>query len=133
MAANNTQNALYKCDASIISLTMSYTMLALVRLTQNFLVVLMVWKNKPMRNPTNLLLTNIAVFELVYLLTSTPSFILLLRYNKTITYVQTKHFARLAIISIITLAVLAVERYNALVHPMKIQRRLRGEQRSQFL
>ena len=103
----------------------------------NILVTLVVWKNKEMKNPTNLLLTNNAVSELIQILVSCIVVILfnLAARTKTLSPNQQGSIFKAIssmrvfyilpiLISTITLAIVAVERYNALIYPMKIRRRL---------
>jgi hypothetical protein len=103
----------------------------------NILVTLVVWKNKEMQNPTNLLLTNNAVAEFLQVLVSCTMVVLFNLAARTKTFSPQQEdviFKSLSsmrvlyilpiLISMITLAIVAVERYNALIYPMKIRRRL---------
>lgn len=126
------------CNASYLSkiiLVVSFLLLGIVGVFGNFLIFFVVWKNKPMRNPTNFLLTNVAISDLIFLLTSTPSYTVTMMARKILTYPQRMRFLKLmnhfptiyllpSTSSTITVTLLAIERYNALVHPMKIHRRL---------
>ena len=99
--------------------------------------MVVVWKNKEMQNPTNIFLTSNAATEIFTTFASTAmveTFSLATRTD-TFTSEQTstifKTFDSLRsfyilpiLITMITLAVLAVERYNALLFPMRIHRRL---------
>ena len=137
---NDTHQRIELCNRSdglSVFLIVSFTILALVGMSGYFLLTLVVWKTKPMRNPTNLLLASFNVSGLIYLLFCTPCYIIfiLASYVKISTSEQLMNLYKLSratvaletittYVSTITLALLAVERYNALVHPMKLQRRL---------
>ncbi|XP_028406091.1 QRFP-like peptide receptor [Dendronephthya gigantea] len=107
----------------------------LVGLFNNCLVVLVVWRNKAMRNPTNLLLSNNAIAEIIFLLASGTDSVIHILGLQYFTFARPQSImkARGWLVMIVTmsylvvlmsLALLAVERYNALCHPMKIHRRL---------
>jgi hypothetical protein len=102
----------------------------------NCLVALIVWRTRRMQNPTNLLLSNNAIAEIVFLLTS-GSFlviIVLLRtgvfsFSQILPVVKASGFISVVvvasyIVASVNLALLAIERFNALCNPMKIRRRL---------
>lgn len=113
----------------------------LLGITGNVLVLIIIWKNKEMRNPTNLLLTNISASDLLYLLVQAPATI---AYGfKTAIYiyeingfylfqlsmaVQDASFIN----SMLTVTLLASERYRALFYALEPQRHLekRGVKRA---
>ena len=122
-------------DAYNFSLITCYSLLGLFGLTANLLVILTVRKNRHMQNQTNFLLVNVATSDLLFVLTITPYFIVVLLAPRIFTSRQYLVVVKLALvskilyvffttISAISLAVLAVERYNAMVHPLKLNRRL---------
>lgn len=103
----------------------------------NCLTVTIVWKTKSMQNPTNLLLSNNAVTETIFLLVAGCELALrmLIRSNIPLTSPQysntlsTPGFLLLVmgvpyLVATTNLALLASQRYNALCNPMKVHRRL---------
>ena len=104
----------------------------------NLLIILVVWRNRTMRNPTNFLLSSNAFTEFVYITISTTVVCLLIFIENSVQAFETNELKKIHnfflstkafivgpfLISAVTLAVLAVERYNALVHPMNLHRRL---------
>lgn len=120
----------YNNDASSFTLVIIFILLGILGAFGNFMVILVVWKNRPMQNPTNFLLTNIATSNLIFLLTASPRYIVLIlaMYVQPMPFKYGIHMKTLlhvpSLISTFTVTLLAIERYNALVHPMKINRRL---------
>ena len=111
---------------------------SVVGLLNNLCIILVVWRNKAMHNPTNFLLANNAFSEFSYVIISTTVICLVTYIENTSQafprsemkkiysfLVRTTMFQlSVFVISAVTLALLARERYNALLHPMKINRRL---------
>jgi hypothetical protein len=109
-----------------------------VGMFNNLLIILLVWRNKAMHNPTNFLLANNAFTEFIYLVVSTVMVSIVIYIENTseaFTSSEIKEIysffvaIRVFIVSpffitAVNLALLAIERYNALIHPMKIHRRL---------
>ena len=103
----------------------------------NFLVVLVVCKTKRMQNPTNLLLSNNAIAEMLYLTVSGVYFTIFTLMVNTDTFTRT-HVVNILLtsgplsmiavapflVSMVNLALLSIERYNGLCNPMKIHRKL---------
>ena len=141
-AANNstaTRLSFQSCNTSDVTvdiLVICYAILAFLVVFGNSLIVLVVWKNKSMRSTSNLFLANISVSDILFGLTVPATIPVTLQLNKTFqdraTYQLNKDI-NLAVIgpqgiscmvSTMSLVVLAIERYNALLHPMKVQRRM---------
>ena len=135
--AENNISSLYSRtgDGPSFPLLVSFILVGTLGTFGNFLVLLVVWKNRRMRNPTNFLLTNLAISDLIFLLTATPNYVIRVLGRTVMTPTQWKHVLKFGshtevlhafptFLSTISLALLAIERYNALVHPMKIHRRL---------
>ena len=113
----------------------------IIGIAGNVLVLLITWKNKEMRNPINLLLTNISGADLLHLLILAP---------ETISYGFRKTFHRLELngfyllqfaisiqditylTSIFTVTLLAIERYRALYYALETNKLLgkRGTKRA---
>ena len=102
----------------------------------NCLVALVVTKTKLMQNPTNLLLSNNALTEVIFLVASGLNLVIHLTYSDielygkataVISTIDTTSYS----VGVINLALLANERFNALCNPMKIQRRL-GKRSTKF-
>lgn len=116
-------------DIAILPLQIFIT---LVGIPGNALVITIVRKNRPMRTPTNFLLVNLAVVDLLPLVWLLPSVGLKSLKNpggtvgsllcKFITFNTLPSLTVAA--SGLTLSVLAVERYNALLKPMRPMFRL---------
>ncbi|XP_068705101.1 galanin receptor 2a-like [Montipora foliosa] len=110
-----------------------YSLLLIVGFTGNCLVITVVRKTKSMHTTTNILLVNLAVSDIVILLwcPRTYSFVFYPIHpsGKTGDYIC-KMFTGNAIItvaiasSVLTLSVLAIERYHALMKPMRTELRL---------
>lgn len=124
-----------RSDAYIFTLIVVYSFFGTIGLFGNFLVTVVVCRSRPMRNPTNFLLASVAMSDFAFCLTATPNFIIVTLWEKVLTYkqhIKLEKFARtgellysiFSVTSTITLSLLAIERYNALVHPMKVHRRL---------
>ena len=122
-------------DALLFFWVSSFFLSGVLGAVGNFLVILIVWKNRSMRNPTNFLLTSITASDFIYVLVIIPFEVVGLLGTKYFTQKnQIRMFALelvpivfspfLTIISTYALTLLAVERYNALLHPLKIHRRL---------
>ena len=119
-------------DALLFFWVSSFFLLGVLGAVGNFLVILIVWKNRSMRNPTNFLLTSITASDFIYLSVNTPFEVMDLLGTKyfaaelqTRMFLVPKVFSPFStIISTYALTLLAVERYNALLHPLKIHRRL---------
>ena len=123
---------------SVLGLIWACAVFSVIGMLNNLLIILVVWRNKTMHNPTNFLLANNAFTDFLYLISSTimVSFVIYVdNTNEAFGISQMKKIYTLLVwlktfivgpllISAVSLAVLAKERYNALVHPMKINRRL---------
>ena len=93
----------------------------------NVLVLIITKKDKEMRSPTNLLLTNISVSDLLYLLVQIPSTV---TYSLNTSIHQTHGILMLLqdacyINSMVTITLLARERYMALSYALDSQRHLK--------
>ena len=138
----NLTNTTYVLEGFCSELSVTYTLLTLnvilvlAGMFNNSLVALVVWQNKRMHNSTNLLLSNNAIAEIIFLLASgTDSVIHNLLGIQFLTLAQAQRIMEVRglfvmlvttsyLVVVVSLALLAVERYNALCNPMKIHRRL---------
>ena len=123
---------------SVFGLIWASVVISAVGMFNNLLIILLVWRNKAMHNPTNFLLANNAFTEFIYLVVSTVMVSIVIYIENTseaFTSSEIKEIysffvaIRVFIVSpffitAVNLALLAIERYNALIHPMKIHRRL---------
>lgn len=119
----------------------SLSPVAILGIVGNVLVIIITWKNKEMRNPTNLLLTNISAADLMHLLILAPETI---SYGSSKTFYQLEwngfYLLELSILiqditfstSIFTVTLLAIERYRALYYALATNRLLgkRGTKRA---
>ena len=135
---NKTVRSSMTCNDFPVELVIAtFVGLTILGVFNNILIALIVWKNKEMQNPTNFLLTNNAVAEILNILVSaTMVTIFSLVFRTKILATETKTtLGRLLssmrifyflpiLINMITLAILAVERHNALIYPLKVHRRL---------
>ncbi|XP_061688328.1 neuromedin-U receptor 1 [Syngnathoides biaculeatus] len=102
-----------------------YLLIFLVGLSGNLLTCAVVAKYKKMRNPTNLYLVSLAVSDLLMLAFGMPMEIYELRQNYPFPfgasgcYVKTFIFETVCFASILNVTALSVERYIAVVHPLK--------------
>ena len=125
-------------NVSALGLIGTCVVICVAGMLNNLLIIVVVWRNRTMHNPTNFLLSNDAFTEFVYITTSTIMICLIIYIENTPDAFETDELKRVysflntikALVlspfytSAITLAVLAIERYNALIHPMSIHRRL---------
>ena len=142
MAAKN--ESVHEIVSMIVSCSKSYetvyTMLALHTVLTllvsfgNLLVVLVVWNNKPMWNTTNFFLANISCTDLLFALFTLPGYGYIILTSRS-PFVVIEHLTPILHTLIflecvsstaitITFSFLSIERYNALIHPMKLGRRL---------
>ncbi len=59
-----------------LGVTIMYTLLFLVGIAGNALVIFVVWRNRDMRNSTNLFLTNLSISDLLVIIICMPSALL---------------------------------------------------------
>ena len=129
------------CNETSVTYTMIIvnTLLVLTGVFNNCLVALVVWRTKQMQNSTNLLLANNAIAEVFYLIASGSDIIMLLLLKVNVFPENTiKMRGPLSILIIApylvaaaNLALLSIERCNALCNPMKMQRSL-GKRSTKF-
>ena len=122
----------------VVGLILAIVLFSVVGMINNLLIILVVLRKKAMHNPTNYLLANNAFAELVFVVMSTLSlsvFIYADSIAETSDLTRLKRLRSLVapikgfvvtpfFITAVNLALLATERHNALVHPMKIDRLL---------
>lgn len=102
-----------------------YLLIFLVGLSGNLLTCAVVAKHKKMRNPTNLYLVSLAVSDLLMLAFGMPMEIYDLWQNYPFPfgaggcYFKTFIFETVCFASILNVTALSVERYIAVVHPLK--------------
>ncbi|XP_037108030.1 neuromedin-U receptor 2 [Syngnathus acus] len=102
-----------------------YLVIFLVGLSGNLLTCTVVAKHKKMRNPTNLYLVSLALSDLLMLVFGMPMEIYDLWQNYPFPfgaggcYFKTFIFETLCFASILNVTALSVERYIAVVHPLK--------------
>lgn len=124
---NSTENSIFAA---------LYTIVVIIGIIGNSFVIAVVRKNKSMQTTTNILLVNLAVGDIVTLLWCPRLYSFsLLRHHPSglVGDYLCKLFTGNAVVgvaitsSILTLTILALERYHALVKPMDIRRRLNRE------
>jgi hypothetical protein len=115
-----------------IILTCAYMVVILTGLIGNFLVIRAVKSNHFMHTTTNYLIANIAVADLITMASCIP-FVILKFYSHpkgiigkiVCTLITKNNFSCITLsVSIISLCILAVERYNALLKPMQHKLRM---------
>lgn len=108
-----------------LHVTCVYLLIFLTGLSGNLLTCAVVAKHKKMRNPTNLYLVSLAVSDLLVLLFGMPLEIYDLWQNYPFPfgeggcYFKTFLFETICFASILNVTALSVERYIAVVHPLK--------------
>ncbi|XP_061893515.1 neuromedin-U receptor 1 [Entelurus aequoreus] len=108
-----------------LPVTSVYLLILLVGLSGNLLTCAVVAKNKKMHNPTNLYLVSLAVSDLLLLAFGMPLEIYDLWQNYPFPfgeggcYFKTFLFETVCFASILNVTALSVERYIAVVHPLK--------------
>ncbi|XP_062272158.1 neuromedin-U receptor 2 [Scomber scombrus] len=108
-----------------LPVTSVYLLIFLTGLCGNLLTCAVIAKHKKMRNPTNLYLVSLAVSDLLVLLFGMPLEIYDLWQNypfpfgKGGCYFKTFLFETVCFASILNVTALSVERYIAVVHPLK--------------
>ncbi len=121
-----------KRNETFYTIMLAFLPFLLLGITVNILVLIIIWKNKEMRNPTNLLLTNISISDLLFLLVQTPEAIADCFKIAKNGYVRGFYLYQLSwalqdasfISSMLTITLLAGERYKALFYPLQPQRHL---------
>ncbi|XP_049446851.1 neuromedin-U receptor 2 [Epinephelus fuscoguttatus] len=108
-----------------LPVTSIYLLIFLTGLSGNLLTCAVIAKHKKMRNPTNLYLVSLAVSDLLVLLFGMPLEIYDLWQNYPFPfgeggcYFKTFLFETVCFASILNVTALSVERYIAVVHPLK--------------
>lgn len=108
-----------------LPVTSVYLLIFLTGLSGNLLTCAVIAKHKKMRNPTNLYLVSLAVSDLLVLLFGMPLEIYDLWQNYPFPfgeggcYFKTFLFETVCFASILNVTALSVERYIAVVHPLK--------------
>ncbi|XP_029358694.1 neuromedin-U receptor 2 [Echeneis naucrates] len=108
-----------------LPVTTVYLLIFLTGLSGNLLTCAVIAKHKKMRNPTNLYLVSLAVSDLLVLLFGMPLEIYDLWQNYPFPfgeggcYFKTFLFETVCFASILNVTALSVERYIAVVHPLK--------------
>ena len=118
--------------AETIVFTCIYSIVILCATCGNSVLIIVVWKTKTMRTTTNYLLANISMADLLTAVACIPFVIIKLLEHPTGTLgsvlcvLVTKNSlpSLTMIVSILTLGLLAVERYHALLRPMRHKLRL---------
>ena len=118
-----------------VPLMVSYIMLSLIGVVGNSLVITLVRRNRNLRSTTNILLAFVAVADLISLICFVPfAFFLVFSLpggvlGAVLCWVFARgNVASLTIaISITTLAILAIERFHALVKPLNNRLRIARE------
>ena len=124
MTSNNT-NTLYQVPVSIVVvLSLLYGIVSLLAICGNVLVMLVIVKNRKMHTVTNFFIANLACADILIGLLSTPfqfQAALLQRWNLPDLLCPIAPFVKeLSVsVSILTLAVISVDRYFAVIHPLK--------------
>lgn len=109
----------------VLPVTSIYLLIFLTGLSGNLLTCAVIAKHKKMRNPTNLYLVSLAVSDLLVLLFGMPLEIYDLWQNYPFPfgeggcYFKTFLFETVCFASILNVTALSVERYIAVVHPLK--------------
>lgn len=108
-----------------LPVTLAYILIFLVGLSGNLLTCAVIAKHKKMRNPTNFYLVSLAASDLIVLLFGMPLEIYDLWQNYPFPfgeggcYFKTFLFETVCFASILNVTALSVERYMAVVHPLK--------------
>ena len=109
--------------------------LIVVGISTNCLVTAVVWKTRLMQNSTNLLLSNNAIAEAIFLMFSGTDLVIQLMSSDIFSLSQLMSYIKVRgpffcvavgsfFVACINLALLAIERFNALCYPLKVRRRL---------
>lgn len=132
---NSSNGGSYEKDAMSIdeiTLLISYFVITLVGFVGNSFIIHAVRTNRSMHTSTNYLISNIAVADLTTMATCLPFAILKFfdhpggRWGRFLcTFITKNNISCITLsVSILTLCILAVERYNALVNPLHHEMRM---------
>ncbi|XP_074644015.1 QRFP-like peptide receptor [Tubulanus polymorphus] len=110
-----------------ITVTVSYLMIFLFGLVGNILVILVIVRNKEMRNSTNYFILNLSVADLFVLIICMPS--ALLEFHAKDVWYLGEAMCKLvpylenlsALASVLTILAISFERYYAICHPFQAQ------------
>ena len=116
-----------EAEGTKIVLAVLYSIVVLVGITGNIFVIVIVWRKKAMQTTTNCLLFNLAVGDIITLLWASQSQIFSQFYDHPsgkigdylCKFITGGTVVTIALtVTIMTLALVAVERHNALIKPM---------------
>ncbi|KAI5697001.1 gastrin/cholecystokinin type B receptor-like [Diaphorina citri] len=101
-----------------------YSITMVLGIVGNVLIVLTTWLYKRMKSPTNLFLSSLAVTDLLLIILCIPVKIAKLfsyTWSMGVFLCKTVHYMQnfTAICSVLTLTVMSIERYYAIMYPMK--------------
>ena len=125
LSLNTTTDELYGVPTGlVILLSMLYGSISVISVIGNALVIIVVAKNKSMHTVTNFFIANLSVADVMISIFSVPfqfQAALLQRWNLPHFLCPVAPFVKeLSVnVSIITLAVISLDRYFAVIHPLK--------------
>ena len=125
-----------------ITFKVVFSLMIIVNFLGNTLVILVVLRNRRMQTPMNYLLANLALADLLYALFFIPRRLLITEFRhpggwvgdflcKTLTHANLSWMASVA--AVITLLVIAWERYHAIIHPHNSRGRMTKGRLKKFL
>ncbi|KXJ24675.1 orexin receptor type 2 [Exaiptasia diaphana] len=108
----------------VVAYSSMYGLISLVALVGNILVCLVITKNPSMRTATNVFLLNLAIADIIFIIVSVPAILALQIFEEwPFGEAACKGVPFLNIVtlsaSVYTMVALAIDRYNAIVHPLR--------------
>ena len=128
MTMNNTQPSSFISNPEKIGITFAYCLIFLVSLAGNTIIGIIVYKTKTMRKPSNFLIVNMAISDLLFPIFVIPREIQRLYIDswliggplgqalcKLVIFLSDVSFA----VSVQNLVLIAVDRFGAVVYPLR--------------
>ena len=107
-------------NADATTWTAVFAVVGVIAVLVNILTLYIFFKTKPLRTRQHVMFINLSVAELLFLATGIPLYVIHLLQPSILSYLMLHILSRLSkLASVLTLAVIAVERMHATVTPLR--------------